>query len=393
MCLVLFYFLGLMDVRTDYLFQIIDKIGGPLVAALAHAQSGAESQSMNPEAAAREDAQTIAQLLARSVQTSIEIGRLMELDMSGPEQADRLRLALMVLAGPLVAGQYKNDGRVPGDAEQKKIMTGLEAVLAFSQNFSPTKANADGLAGTETPDEGSEIIRAMRCFAPVINAIGAFPFGQPEKKLIQDVCAKITTRVGELTQVLAPLASSADKLLLTKTLAEIYAECHNQEMRAMLSKGQEEQDVQQGLDNIWIRFGVRTAMLEALAENLAPAGARPPASPLASPPAPAVFTPEKAQDSVPPVAPAKAEVPTAPPAFNPMSMFAKKDDEAMEPLPPSPLSQPAIEPAPQPAEELSAPLPPPVDDTSGEEEGSGGDAGDEGGSGTPSGNPMSFFKK
>jgi hypothetical protein len=380
-----------MDPRTDYLFQILDKIGGPLVAALAYAERAGEAQSLNPDAAAREDAQTIAQLLARSVQTSIEIGRLMELDMSGPEEADRLRLALMVLAGPLVAGQFRNDGRVPGDAEQKKIMTGLEAVLAFSQNFSPTRANAEGLAGGGAPDEGSETIRAMRCFTPVINAVGAFPFGQPEKKLIQDVCARITARVEELAGALLSSASSADKLLLTKTLAEIYAECHIEEMRLMLSKGQEEPDVQQGLDNVWIRFNIRSAMLEALAETLTPDSAAKTVTPAPAAPAPPAEAPAPPKTVVPEALPVAETLPPAPPpgGFNPMSMFAKKDEADGEPA--SPPAPPAAEPAPEP------PAPPPAlpkeEDTKDEGTSGEGDGGDGSGSGTPSGSPMSFFKK
>ncbi|MCD8497586.1 MAG: hypothetical protein LRZ85_05580 [Alphaproteobacteria bacterium] len=199
-----------MDSRADYLIQILDKIGGPLVAALAHGDRGDDSQSLNPEASAREEAQAIAQLLARCVQMSIDIGGMMELDMSDPETADRLRLSLMVMAGPLIAAQYRHDGRVPGDAEQKKIMTGLEAVLAFSQNFSPSAANAAELAGSADASSpaGSDMVRAMRHFTPVINAIGAFPFGQPEKKLIQDVSARITARVDDLAESLLPAGAT-----------------------------------------------------------------------------------------------------------------------------------------------------------------------------------------
>lgn len=381
-----------MDQRTEYIFQILDKIGGPLVAAIAHVSSSSDSQDLNPEVSAREEAQTIAQLLARSVQASIEIGRVMGLDMTNPETADRQRLALMVLAGPLIAGQYRHDGRVPGDVEQKKIMTGLEAVLTFSQNFSPTAANTAELAGSAEGAQGTDIIRAMRHLTPVVNAIGAFPFGQPEKKLIQDVSARITAKADELVQTLVPGSTgSEDRLLLVKTLAEIYAECHAEEMRLMLSRSQDEGDVQQGLDNVWIRFNVRAAMLEALAAGLVPQGTPAPevkeevqAVVSAAPPPPPIFTP--------PAAPVETPAPAAPPAgFNPMSMFGKKDDApAVADVPPA---SPPAPPSAPPAIVETPPPPPPEEpkNEGGESETDSSGEGDKGGGGGSS--PMSFFKK
>lgn len=372
-----------MDQRTEYLFQILDKIGGPLVAAIAHGAIPSDSQNTNPEASAREEAQTIAQLLARCVQMSIEIGRVMDLDMTDSDTADRKRLALMVLAGPLIAGQYRHDGRVPGDAEQKKIMTGLEAVLTFSQNFSSMPGNTAELAGSADDAGGTEIVKAMRHFTPVVNAIGAFPFGQPEKKLIQDVSSKISIRAEELAQSLLPGAEvkAADKLMLVKTLAEIYAECHAEQMRLMLSKSQDEPDVQQGLDNVWIRFNIRAAMLEALAAGLLPQGQGVPSaeSGMAIPAAPVPV-------AMPPVeAPAR---PSPPPAgFNPMAMFGKKDEpEASVGPSPVPSEEPILQAVPEPPPELP-PDPPPPQDTK-KDDGEGGS-----GTGGSGGSPMSFFKK
>lgn len=403
-----------MDQRADYLFQILEKIGGPLVAAIAHRQKSDILADSAPEASAREEAQTIAQLLARSVQMSIEIGQVMELDMTNPETADRLRLALMVLAGPLIAGQYRHDGRVPGDSEQKKMMTGLEAVLAFSQNFAATADNASELAGTEGSsgenNSGAEMVKAMRHFTPVINAIGAFPFGQPEKKLIQDVSLRIIAKVDDMAGKLFPDLGNAGKLLLIKTLAEIYSECHTEEMRAMLSKNQEEPDVQQGLNSIWARFDVRAAMLEALAVNLLPEGTAPAyqAPPAQQPEADPVFTPAQAPtifkapaattESAPPAASNISQAPqeSLPPAgFNPMAMFGKKQDDAIDEPPAPPPS--AAEPPPP----LTPPLPPITaaqesddgapDDTS--ESGTSDAGSSDSGGGDGNANPMSFFKK
>lgn len=428
-----------MNPRAEYLLQIIDKIGGPLVAALAHARGADDGESLNPEVSAREDAQAIAQLLARSVQMSIEIGRVMELDLTDQQEADRMRLALMVLAGPLIAGQYKADGRVPGDIEQKKMMTGLEAVLAFSQNFSASAENAASLSGVEKIDEAASLVQAMRHFTPVINAVGQFPFGQPEKKLIQDVSSRITARAEEMARDLLGDPSPADKLLIVRSLAEMYAECHAEEMRLMLSKGQDDPDVQQGLDNVWIRFNLRASMLEALAENLAPSGVAPQSAPAAppeetagaqaapaaapAPQAPAGFDPmamfaKKDKDAAPPVtdvpataappaasspppppastSPAATEPPAPPGGFNPMAMFAKKEDgdpaePASPPAAPAPAQPPAAVPPPV-SEPQAPPSAPPEEGQSGSGESGDGGGSDEG-SGGGSSSPMSFFKK
>lgn len=380
------------------------------MASLGHGRGGAaESQALNPDLEAREDAQAIAQLLARCVQMSIEIGRVMELDMTSPEEGDRLRLALMVMAGPLIAGQYRHDGRVPGDAEQKKLMTGLEAVLAFSQNFTPSEANAGALEKMEEGAAGSSLVRSMRHFTPVINAIGAFPFGQPEKKLIQEVSARLSARAEALAKAMIPEASAEDTLLIVKTLAEIYAECHAQETRLMLSK--EEGDATQGLENVWARFEMRVAMLEALVGSLAPGGPAPVAvsAEVQESPAPVMASAEPPPPPPLPAAPvAEASAPPAPPpgGFNPMSMFVKKPEGEEEAAPPEPPPAepvpPAAEPVPSvPPEPPPAPAPeePPADskedkgegDSGGDQSGGSSESGGESGGGPSS--PMSFFKK
>lgn len=427
-----------MDSRSQYILQIIEKIGGPLIIALSRGRRGAsESQTLNPDLEAREDAQAIAQLLARCVQMSIEIGRVMELDMTAPDQADRQRLALMVTAGPLIAGQFRSDGRVPGDTEQKKMMTGLEAVLAFSQNFSATQDNANALAESGPLQATSAMVQSLRPFTSVVNAVGTFPFGQPEKKLIQEIAAKITARAEDMAKNLVPDASAADKMVITATLAEIYANCHAEEMRRMLAKPQDDGSAQEGLENVWARFNIRAGMLEALAESMAPAktgsaaqsgGETPAPPPLAAPAAPAESAPPAspstpaifqspqaaaAPPAAPPTAP-PAEPPAAPPAappggFNPMSMFAAKKPDgedasapaepAAPPSPPPPAEPPPTTQAPPaapppetpPQAPPQAPETPPAPPAEDGKDGDNGGSGDQGGS--PPGNPMSFFKK
>lgn len=350
-----------MDSRTHYILQIIEKIGGPLIIALGRGRRGAaETQTLNPDLEAREDAQAIAQLLARCVQMSIEIGRVMELDMTAPDQADRQRLALMVTAGPLIAGQFRSDGRVPGDAEQKKMMTGLEAVLAFSQNFSATQDNAQALAESGPIQATSPLVQSLRPFTPVVNAVGTFPFGQPEKKLIQDIGTKITARAEEIAKNLIPDATAADTMVIIATLAEIYATCHAEEMRRMLAKPQDEGSAQEGLENVWARFNIRAGMLEALAESMAPGsagGTSQAPAPMASEPVvpPAIFQAPQAASAAPPA------VPQTPPP------------EAPTEAPPQ------------------APETPPASMEEEGKQGEGDGTGDSGG-GAP-GNPMSFFKK
>lgn len=391
-----------MDQRTEYLVQIMEKIGAPLVAALRNGERKADPKA---------DAQAVAQMLSSSVQMSIDIGKAMKLNMSDPDQSDRFRLALMGLSGPLVAGHFSNKGAVPSDDDKKSLLAGLGAVLSFSDNFG---ASAQNIAALKEQDEKPDpsameqlMIRSVHIFVPVIQAHAAHPAGKDLKAGLEETARALIADSKEFSEALPLDLTSGDaglyKLMVTQMLADLYAQAHKD------SAAEKPENIQ---ERAWEIYNLRRGMLASLIENLIP-GSKPVGGAAAQQPAQPENQQAQPQQPPPPSAP---EQPQASPqdtsgeqqgdggqdgnqqggGQSPLSMFAKKKPEEGSGGSAPPADQ---QPAAPPAGEGSQDQPPQDtgtgqdSDQSGE---SGGDAekgeedkgGDSGG-----GSPMSFFKK
>ena len=419
-----------MNQRANYLIQILDKIGGPLMKAVAETNPGAGDES------GESDAQTIASLLGKVVETSISMNKILDLN-TADAQDDSLRVALAALAGPLVGGQYKRKGEIPGDADLKRIQTALQAVLTFGDNFAPSDehiARLKKLAADGTTIDANQVnIQYVHAFIPVVNAVGMFSFGQPEQKLVTDISNRLVKQAIEMRESLLPELSDDDQKLaelgILRALVEIYAACHSAETQRLTAL---KDDAQGGsMEKVWKAFDTRAAMLEALVRNILPkatgthpapqasqnapqqpaASAAPPVTePAVQPSAPIpqdhapVQTPENPppapvpeQPATPPAVPQETtqqQTASAPPASggNPMSFFSKPggNDDAISPVQPeqppqTPPAQPQEQP-PAPPQTPERPSPPPPQEENKDDTNKGG--GDNSG-----GNPMSFFKK
>ena len=412
-----------MSGRADYLIQVLEKIGSPLMSGVIGAPEAAQSDDTAAEA------QKIASLLSSSVKFSIDIGNLIDINSAGSE-GDRLRIALTALASPLVGEYFRQHGRAPDEAQIKKMGAALQAVISFSDNFTPDKDSTRALEemAAKTLESGVNYIEAM---VPVVSAVGAFAFGQSEAKLLQDVSSKLSASAGTLGAAILSKEMPQDErkkaeLALLRSLAHLYADAHNGEVQKLMALDESKRmSAQISADTVWSVFETRQAMLQALAENMVPGGANASAAsvPVSSAPAAeekpsqeapaaspfASFAEKPAQEtppaSPPPSAPPTAsETPPAPPpaekpAANPMAMFAKKPSGDTPPaappaeVPPQappevPENQAPSTPAEPPAPPTEIPPPPgetppaaPAQDTPPEKPAD-----------KPSGNPMSFFK-
>ncbi|MCB1651658.1 MAG: hypothetical protein KDI46_06360 [Alphaproteobacteria bacterium] len=405
-----------MDPRTLYLLQVLETIGKPLMAAVIET-----SKASGADAATR-DAQSLAAMLGKVVQASIDLGQVVDVN---PVEAgdDSLRVALAGLASPLVAGQMKKKGGLPDDLDVKRVVMSLQAVLTFADNFSSSMENtqrlADLIARGQIPMDGHQVaLQYVEAMTPVVQAIAAFSFGQPEQKLIVDVTGRLVGRAAQMRKTLLPDTNPEIErfvdLGFLKALGGIYSACHAAEVRK--ARGAEAQEeAGPSLEGVWAQFDLQAGMLETLCGYLIPglslpeaslevAGSTAPAQAAVvsepSPIVPPVFTPVQEAPKAPaasvspspplPPLPVQPEAPVQPPVVpveasagaNPMAMFAKpKDNEESVEAPsavPSAVSQP---PAP-PIQPEAAPLPMQASD-----EGQG-DEGDSAG-----GSPMSFFKK
>jgi hypothetical protein len=432
-----------MTQRILYLVQIIEKIGAPLLVSVLSSMNAGNPSSASPDEAIKSEAHKIAELLGKTVQLSIELGHIVEIDKSDPAQIESLRVALAGLSGPMIASLYSNTGRAPAEADLKKISGALEAVMTFSDNFSPSEESTARLkslqADARPTDHYQTNLQYLQAFVLVADAIAGFSFGQTEKKMMQDAAEKINTKARQLSQSIAGKAPSnldieAQKpltLSLVKALADIFTLCHRAEMKKIMALQDPDISAQtNSLASLWNNFELRAAMLETLSDHLfagnvtssAQSGGDKAVSPLAQPQqnsavtntAPTVtmplVTPPPAQSTPPPQQQQAAPPPAAPPsaAASPMSMFVKPkaDDSSATaqpvqtqavPQPPPSGQQPpaaAIPPAPPPAQQpplQAAPpqtTPPPTAETPPLPQ----DQGEPPQEKSAGGNPMSFFK-
>lgn len=354
------------DKKADYLLRILETIGAPLMTAITDAAPRGQDNPQN-------EAQTMAALLGKTVEASIELGQMMQID---PAQAqdDTLRVALAGLAGPLVAGEYAHRKRVPESPEIKKITNALQAVLTFSDNFTPTAQTVERLQNLEAKGQASDTyqtqIQYMQAFIPVVEAIAQFPFGQAEAKLIMDVSDRIIKKSIELREALLPNVDDegVQKLVelgFVRALGQLYCACHKAETEKATGMDQDAPN-SVSIDTVWKAFDIRTAMLEALAAKMVPAGAKS-QSTAASGGGPS--TTPTPPPTAPPVAPPSTETPQAPPAAPPVQP------------PPAEVQPPAQSAAQRPEQ--------PPQQEQGEGEKGEEDQQSQGGGGSP----MSFFKK
>lgn len=317
----------MIDQRTQFLIQILDKIGGPLTAAVA-AGPHIESES--------DSAQRVAELLNRSVQLGLSVAQQMNVRDAG--QADGVHLSLAAFSGPLMAGQYIVSGKVPSESDIKKLTTSLQAVLTFADNFTPAIDSTQRLqksdAVSHLNDDALIYAQTLNAFAPVIQVVSEYAFGKPEGKLILDIASRLMDQVTPLREHLFgpdlsdELRHQAD-IILMKTLCGLYAAIHGGETRRLMAlPDQARSSITVSMDPVWEGFDRQLAMVKLIAEQLVPDGK--PAGQSGKTVKPTAPPPEPPQQS--PVSQSNpANNPPNNPPNNPMAFFApgaKKEKEA-----------------------------------------------------------------
>ncbi len=174
----------------------------------------------------------------------------------------------------------------------------------------------------------------------------AYSFGQPEKKLVQDVTERLVKEAKTFRENIFPELSDKEavraELAVLRMAALIYSQCHFAEMaKLMATEEQARQGLAPAMTTLWQAFGLRLQMLEVVAEALVP-GAKSKRVSTSSkapevekpiqqmPPEPVKEAPADAAEEAPkapPVAPKAESNPSNPPSTppsNPMSFFTKK---------------------------------------------------------------------
>lgn len=269
-----------METKTAFLLQVLEKLAAPMVAAISEVSV---RQSLIPDpskpGAMRPEAEQVAGLLTKSTQLSINLANLV--DMKADEsEADSIRLALTSLASPLMSNVYRLAGRAPTDAEIQRISEAMGAVVSYSDGYR-TAADANvrmsQIDADFFPSDDTQVsLLYMSALLPVVNSIMAYSFGQPEKKLVQDVTERLVRESKFLRAKMFPeipegsMAAKAD-LALLRMAGLIYSQCHFAEMaKLMATEDQVRQGMAPTMTALWQSFILRMQMLEILGDALIP---------------------------------------------------------------------------------------------------------------------------
>lgn len=264
----------------------------------------------------QKDAATLASLLSESIKISISLSQAMNLK-SDEGNPDAIRVALATLAGGLIGETYRQTGRLPGEAESRRISKALESVIVFADNFAPAAEHTQRLKTLEDQppffDPVQTNIYAIHALLPAIAAVEEFSFGQSETRLIQDIAERLRTGAKDLQSSLTASANPMGEMVILQALARVYASAHRSEILSLKSGGD---SASANLDKVWAAYDRQVRMLEVLLTSMtgtpqsSSAGGSSRVRPDASPEEPA------------PTAPPAASPPQA--GGSPMSFFKKK---------------------------------------------------------------------
>ena len=269
-----------MDTKSTFLLQVLEKLAAPMVAAISEVSV---RQALIPDpsqpGAMRPEAEQVANLLTKSTQMSIGLAGLVDLKpMDG--DTDSMRLALTSLASPLMSNIYRLAGRSPTDAEIQRINDAMSAVVSYADNYAAAADATVRMAQIDADffpsDNGQVALLYMGALLPVVNSIMAYSFGQPEKKLVQDVTERLVRESKFLRAKMFPeipegqMAAKAD-LALLRMAGLIYSQCHFAEMaKLMATEDQVRQGMAPTMTALWQSFILRMQMLEILGDALIP---------------------------------------------------------------------------------------------------------------------------
>ncbi len=318
-----------MDPRTEYMALILEKLGSPLLAAVHEVGSRAAATG-GPAPTPREDAEKVATLLGLITRAGASLSEKMDLK-ADENTADGLRVAVTALVSPLIAGTYQMSGRVPNDNDIDRLLSGFETVLAYADTFGDAadiRNRVQDLEREWAPSDPMQVgLQYFHILVPVVSAVQSFAFGQPEKKLLNDVTTMLLRDAKSLRAQLLPDATQTmatkGELTLLRACALLYSQCHYGEMARLMGLGDKARDAPMSADPVIKTYETRLALLNALAGTIIFGGETKTTAnqdTQAPTPAPAVFA-----APTPPAATTESAPPPVGNPGDPMSFFVKAE--------------------------------------------------------------------
>lgn len=274
--------------RHAYLMNIFEKLGMPLLSAVAEATErdrliAIQQGQKNIETPDSEEAERIARLLKASAEMGFSLSRQIDLRMLDGSAADGVRLTLATIAAPLVANLYRVNGRIPSTGDVDRMVSAMQAVTLFADNYNAAadaNVRIQNLEQDFAPADTAQVqLMALSALMPAINAVCTFSFGQQEKTLLKDVVDRLNATSRGLRDDMFSQMSERDglraEITILRAAANLYAQVHFTEMSKLMFLEESERDrvdLNARLSELWTIVDRRLAMLRVLAEALAGEG-------------------------------------------------------------------------------------------------------------------------
>lgn len=272
-----------MQPRHTYLLNIFEKLGTPLLAAVAEAierdRVTAQQEGRRFVISDTEEAERIAGLLKAAAEMGFGLSRQLDLRMTEPAEADGVRLTLAGISAPLVANLYRVAGRTPSTDDIERTAAALQTVTLFADNYS---AAADANVRMQQLDQdfdaadGAQVqLNMIHALMPIVNAVCTFSFGRSEKDLLRDVLDRLSRTAQSLRDEFFGTLPERDALRaeisLLRSAAMIYSQVHFTEMSKLMYLDEDQRDrvdLNAQLGTLWDQIDQRLAMLRLMAQAL-----------------------------------------------------------------------------------------------------------------------------
>lgn len=238
--------------HTDIVSLVLHGVALPLINAVVNGRHGADEETAIDH---------VSDLLMKASECVRQIDQESALSEKPLTHLNE-RMDLLATCCHILANDYVQKEELPSEHDLKRHVSSLNALLMARH------------AGQDHRQKAQSGLRFayLEGYAPLIEAVHGFSFGQAENKMIQDVSQKIeeTTRSIAL-KAYGEAAPQSAQHHIRSVLIALYSACHNKEVRRILALNDYQRDNEQNvaqMQTIWRDFNLRQDMLAVIAETM-----------------------------------------------------------------------------------------------------------------------------
>lgn len=238
--------------HTDIVSLVLHGVALPLVSAVVSGPNGRD------EDRAIDDASELLSRASEAVRQIDQESALLEKPLSDLDD----RMDLLAACCHILANDYIQNSALPDETDLQRHVKSLNALLMARH----------AAVGDDMSRESGLRMAYLEGYAPLIEAVHSFSFGQSEEKMIQSVSKRIEEAADSITQkVYGDNVNNFAKHHIRSALIALYATCHSKEVKRILSLGDHQKDSETNekqVEAVWADFELHKEMISIIAETM-----------------------------------------------------------------------------------------------------------------------------